>query len=90
MATQHRPSDHRSGPRRAAAGGRKPEKSPNEGPNEGEGSRSAARDYNQRTERFIHEGRVDKSADEAKRAIDSPERDELVEAERIGRDPRRT
>ncbi len=59
-------------------------------PNEGEGSRSAARDYNQRTARFIREGKVKKSADEAKRAIDSGERDELQEAERIGRGPRRT
>lgn len=59
-------------------------------PNEGEGSRSAARDYNRRTERFIHDGRVDKSAEEAKRAVDSPERDDLQEAEKIGRGPRRT
>jgi len=94
MATQQRPrsqSDHRSAPRRATANRSRP--SPSRGgksPNEGEGSRSAARDYNQRTQRFIHEGRVDKSAEEAKHAIDSGERDELLEAERIGRGPRRT
>lgn len=53
--------------------------------NEGEGSRSAARDYNQRTARFIDSGRVEESAKAAERAIDSDERDELAEAERIGR-----
>jgi hypothetical protein len=94
MATQQRPrsrSDHRSASRPAAANRSRPSRS-HEGksPNEGEGSRSAARDYNQRTERFIHEGRVDKSAEEAKHAVDGEERDALLEAERIGRAPRRT
>jgi hypothetical protein len=53
--------------------------------NEGEGSRSAARDYNERTERFIHSGKVDESAKKAERAVDSSERKELTDAEKIGR-----
>jgi hypothetical protein len=59
-------------------------------PNEGEGSRSAARDYNERNARFIREGKVDKSAEEAKRAVESGERKELEEAERVGREHRRS
>jgi hypothetical protein len=55
-------------------------------PNEGEGSRSAARDYNERTEKFIESGRVERSAEEAKRALDGGERDELLDAERAGRE----
>jgi hypothetical protein len=94
MATERRqssPSDQRNAGGDAPASGSRP--SPSEGgksPNEGEGSRSAARDYNQRTQRFIHEGRVDQSAEEAKRAVESNERDKLEEAERIGRGHRRT
>jgi len=53
--------------------------------NEGEGSRSAARDYNERTKRFIHSGKVDESAKKAERAVDSGERKELTDAEKIGR-----
>ncbi len=95
MATQRqrRPSnqpDRRSASRgtgRTSPAGRSGQ---GKSPNEGEGSRSAARDYNQRTQRFIHEGRVDKSAEDAKHAVDSEERDQLLEAERIGRGPRRT
>ncbi len=59
-------------------------------PNEGEGSRSAARDYNQRNARFIREGKVDKSAEDAERAVKSGERKELEEAERVGRSHRRS
>ena len=58
-------------------------------PNEGEGSRSAARDYNERNARFIREGKVQKSAGEAERAVESGERKELEEAERVGRSHRR-
>ena len=92
MATQRRqsPSDHRNAPH--GTGGTTPASRSHEekSPNEGEGSRSAARDYNQRTQRFIHEGRVDRSAEEAKRAVESGERDKLEEAERIGRAHKRS
>lgn len=59
-------------------------------PNEGEGSRSAARDYNQRTARFIREGKVGKSAEEAKRAVEGAEREDLLNAEATGRARRRS
>ncbi len=54
-------------------------------PNEGEGNRTAARDYNTRTEKFVKSGKVDKSAADAERAVNSGEQQELTEAERIGR-----
>jgi hypothetical protein len=73
-------------PRTPAEAGSERRKSPNEG----EGSRTAARDYNQRTERFIQSGRVEKSAEEAERAIEGREGNDLREAERAGRTPRRT
>jgi hypothetical protein len=53
--------------------------------NEGEGSRTAARDYNQRTEDFIKSGKVDPSAKKAEKAIEGDEAKELAEAEKIGR-----
>ncbi|HTY68462.1 MAG TPA: hypothetical protein VMH36_17545 [Alphaproteobacteria bacterium] len=90
MATERRqssPSHQRNAP---ASGSRSTKPEGGKSPNEGEGSRSAARDYNQRTQRFIHEGRVGQSAEEAKRAVESDERDKLEEAERVGRGHRRT
>ena len=58
---------------------------------EGEGSYSGARDYNKRTEDFIKEGKVDKAAKDAERAVDSPEAAELAQAEEKGKagDPRK-
>ncbi|UYN94336.1 MAG: hypothetical protein KIT25_20220 [Enhydrobacter sp.] len=52
---------------------------------EGEGSYSATRDYNTRTEKFLEKGKVDKAAREAERAIDSPEAAELAKAEEKGK-----
>ena len=53
--------------------------------NEGEGSRSGARDYDQRTEAFVRSGKVEENAKKAEKAVDSPEGKELAEAEKIGR-----
>jgi len=52
---------------------------------EGEGSYSGTRDYNRRTEKFIKDGKVDKAAKEAKRAVNSPEGAELARAEEKGK-----
>ncbi|SFK05268.1 hypothetical protein [Methylocapsa palsarum] len=52
--------------------------------NEGEGNRSAARRYNEETEKFSHSGKVKPAADEAKRAIEGDEKEELKQAEKIG------
>jgi len=60
-------------------------KGPAQPMNEGEGSRSAARDYNQRTDAFIRSGRVEESAKKAEKAMESGERKELTDAEKIGR-----
>jgi hypothetical protein len=54
-------------------------------PNEGEGNRTAARDYNQRTEKFVHSGKVEESAKRAERAVEGGERADLEKAEEIGK-----
>jgi hypothetical protein len=51
---------------------------------EGEGNRTAAREYNEATRKFIQSGRVDASAKDAERALDSPERKDLEAAEKEG------
>ena len=56
-----------------------------DGANEGEGSRSAARDYNTRTEKFVGSGRVEAKAREAARAMDGPEAGALKAAEATGK-----
>ena len=57
---------------------------------EGEGSYSGTRDYNERTADFIRKGKVDKAAQDAKKAMDSGEAAELKAAEEKGKagDPR--
>jgi hypothetical protein len=52
---------------------------------EGEGSYSGTRAYNKATEKFIKDGKVDKAAKEAERALDSPEGDELKKPEEKGK-----
>ena len=52
---------------------------------EGEGSYSGTRAYNKATEKFIKDGKVDKAAKEAERALDSSEADELKKAEEKGK-----
>ena len=52
---------------------------------EGEGSYSAARDYDERTAKFLKKGKVDEAAQEARRALDSKEGTELKAAEAKGK-----
>ena len=52
---------------------------------EGEGSYSGTKAYNDSTAKFIKDGKVDKAAQEAKRALDSPEADALKAAEALGK-----
>jgi len=82
MARERRQTNARSRTAGAKRGGKSP--------NEGEGSRSAARDYNRRTARFIQSGRVQESAEQAERAVESGERQELERAEDEGRSHRRS
>jgi len=49
--------------------------------NEGEGSRTAARLYNEATEKFVASGKVGDAARAAKQAVDGPEGEELRRAE---------
>ena len=58
---------------------------------EGEGSYSGTKDYNDRTEKFIKDGKVEKAAKDAVHAIDSPEAAQLKQAEEKGKagDPRK-
>jgi hypothetical protein len=53
--------------------------------NEGEGSRTAAKQYNEATRKFVESGKVDKAAKEAERAIEGDEAEELKRAEDEGR-----
>lgn len=53
--------------------------------NEGEGSRSAARSYNQKTEDFARSGKVSKAAQAAKEAVEN-DAGELKKAEDKGRE----
>jgi hypothetical protein len=51
--------------------------------NEGEGSRTAARRYNDATREFIDSGKVGEAAQKAKEAVDGPEGEELRRAEAL-------
>jgi hypothetical protein len=85
MATQRRQSGgqrRHQAKRSASAGGKSP--------NEGEGNKTADREYRQRTEDFIKSGRVEESAEAAEHAIEGSERQELEDAERIGREHRKS
>ncbi|MEZ4449735.1 MAG: hypothetical protein R3B09_09655 [Nannocystaceae bacterium] len=53
--------------------------------NEGEGSRTAARHYDQKTRAFVDAGKVDAAARAAERALDGDEAEALEEAEEIGK-----
>jgi hypothetical protein len=53
--------------------------------NEGEGNRTAARVYNEATEKFAKSGRVQEQAELAEKAVDSDQKAELDEAERVGK-----
>lgn len=53
--------------------------------NEGEGSRTAARRYNEKARAFAESGRAGKQAEEARRALEGNERGALERAESSGR-----
>ena len=53
--------------------------------NEGEGSRTAARHYDEAATRHPRPGKVDRQAREAKEALDGPEGEELPRAEEKGK-----
>jgi hypothetical protein len=57
---------------------------------EGEGSYTGAKTYDDATTKFVKDGKVDKAANEAKRAVDSAEAADLKAAEAKGKagDPR--
>ena len=57
---------------------------------EGEGSYSGTKAYNEATADFVNKGKVDKAAQDAKKAVESGEAKDLEAAETKGRagDPR--
>lgn len=58
--------------------------------NEGEGNRTAARQYNAGAQQSAQNpGRTERQAQNAKRAIDSPEGEDLERAEEVGKKPAR-
>ena len=60
-----------------------------EGRNEGEGNRTAARQYNEAQRRFVESGKVEKKAQEAEHALDTPEKSVMERAEAIGKSHKR-
>ena len=59
------------------------------GDNQGEGNREAARHYNEAQQEFAESGKVEKAAQEAKKALDGPEAAKLKQAELDGLKPAR-
>lgn len=57
--------------------------------NEGEGNRTAARRYNKDTAEFVQSGKVEDSAEKARKAVDGKEGTELKRAEKAGLKPAR-
>lgn len=55
--------------------------------NEGEGNRTAAKVYNDATERFVKSGKVGPAAKKAEDSLGSSEAEELARAEKAGRRP---
>lgn len=53
--------------------------------NEGEGSRSAAREYNERTRTFVRDEDVEAKAEEARAAVEGDEAQDLQKAEEVGK-----
>jgi hypothetical protein len=53
--------------------------------NEGEGNRTAARQYDSDTRKFVRSGRIEEKAREAEKALDGDERADLEEAEAAGK-----
>lgn len=53
--------------------------------NEGEGSRTAAKQYNDATEKFAKSGKVEPAAKAAKKSVEGDEAGELADAEEEGR-----
>ena len=57
--------------------------------NEGEGNRTAAREYNKDTRAFVKSGKVNSSAETARKAVEGDEAADLKRAEEKGRKPAR-
>lgn len=53
--------------------------------NEGEGNRTAAREYNNDTQKFVKTGKVEQSAEKARKAVEGDEAEKLKRAEDKGR-----
>ena len=53
--------------------------------NEGEGNKTAARHYNDATQKYVESGKVADAAREAQEALDGPEGEELRRAEKEGK-----
>lgn len=53
--------------------------------NEGEGSRTAAKQYNDATEKFVKSGQVGPAAKAAKKSLETDEAAELARAEEEGK-----
>ena len=57
--------------------------------NEGEGSRTAAKEYDEKTQRFVKNEDVESKAQEARDAVESDDEGVLEEAEKRGKEKAR-
>lgn len=57
--------------------------------NEGEGSRTAAKEYDEKAQRFVKNEDVESKAEEARDAVESDEEGALEEAEKRGKEKAR-
>ena len=53
--------------------------------NEGEGNKTAAKEYNEATKKFVQSGQVERKANEALAARSGPEKQSLDQAEKAGK-----
>ena len=80
----------KQGQQQQGSGGRNQVQQGGSQQNEGEGNRTAARQYNAGAQQSAQNpGRTERQANEAKRAIDSPEGEDLERAEEVGKKPAR-
>lgn len=55
--------------------------------NEGEGSRTAAKQYNDAQKKFVESGKVEPAAEKAKKSVEGDEAEDLRRAEEAGKRP---
>jgi len=76
--------DHKT-PSKTAPTKKMPDMPNSDGKNEGEGNRTADRQYRENVSRHVKSGESEKAAEDARRALEGDEADDLREAEQEGK-----